>query len=107
MFVNITKYKRLQHKMNQNETNNDTVFSSHFGIIYPNPFARASPPLPDFGYLLEGELESEFEGKKYTYKKGDAFYELPNSSCSSFSRKGRQLLLKKINRTHIENHGTT
>ena len=35
-------------------------------------------PCQTFGYLLEGELESEFEGKNYSYKAGDAFYELPN-----------------------------
>ncbi|MEJ1242276.1 cupin domain-containing protein [Chryseolinea sp. T2] len=35
-------------------------------------------PCQTFGYLLEGELESEFEGKKYSYKKGDSFYEFPN-----------------------------
>jgi quercetin dioxygenase-like cupin family protein len=35
-------------------------------------------PCQTFGYLLEGELESEFEGKHYSYKAGDAFYELPN-----------------------------
>lgn len=35
-------------------------------------------PLPTFGYVLEGELESTFEGKVYHYKKGDPFYEFPN-----------------------------
>ena len=35
-------------------------------------------PIPTFGYVLEGELESTFEGKVYHYKKGDAFYEEPN-----------------------------
>jgi quercetin dioxygenase-like cupin family protein len=35
-------------------------------------------PCQTFGYLLEGELESEFEGKHYSYKAGDAFYEMPN-----------------------------
>ncbi|RFZ91152.1 cupin domain-containing protein [Mucilaginibacter conchicola] len=35
-------------------------------------------PIPTFGYVLEGELESTFEGKKYRYKKGEAFYEEPN-----------------------------
>jgi quercetin dioxygenase-like cupin family protein len=35
-------------------------------------------PGETFGYLLEGELESEFEGKKYSYKTGDSFYEKPN-----------------------------
>lgn len=35
-------------------------------------------PGQTFGYLLEGELESTFEGKTYSYKKGDTFYEFPN-----------------------------
>jgi len=35
-------------------------------------------PIPTFGYVLEGELESTFEGKIYHYKVGDAFYETPN-----------------------------
>lgn len=35
-------------------------------------------PCPLFAYLLEGELESEFEGTKYHYKTGDAFYEFKN-----------------------------
>jgi len=35
-------------------------------------------PIPTFGYVLEGELESTFDGKVYHYKEGDAFYERPN-----------------------------
>lgn len=35
-------------------------------------------PCPTFGYLLQGELESVFEGKHHLYKKGDAFYENTN-----------------------------
>jgi quercetin dioxygenase-like cupin family protein len=35
-------------------------------------------PCPTFGYILEGELESEFEGKLYHYRKGDSFYEHAN-----------------------------
>lgn len=35
-------------------------------------------PIPTFGYVLEGELESTFDGKVYRYKAGDAFYERPN-----------------------------
>ncbi|MBT2619431.1 MULTISPECIES: cupin domain-containing protein [Chryseobacterium] len=34
-------------------------------------------PIPTFGYVLEGELESTFDGKVYHYKTGDAFYEKP------------------------------
>lgn len=35
-------------------------------------------PIPTFGYVLEGELESTFDGKVYHYKTGDAFFERPN-----------------------------
>jgi quercetin dioxygenase-like cupin family protein len=35
-------------------------------------------PCPTFGYVLEGEIESVFKGKKYLYKKGDSFYESTN-----------------------------
>ncbi|MBS1529845.1 MAG: cupin domain-containing protein, partial [Bacteroidetes bacterium] len=35
-------------------------------------------PCPTFGYLLEGELESVFEGKHHLYKAGDSFYENSN-----------------------------
>ena len=35
-------------------------------------------PCPTFGYVLEGEIESIFEGKTYLYKKGDSFYEVTN-----------------------------
>jgi len=35
-------------------------------------------PNPTFGYVLEGDLESTFDGHVYHYKAGDAFYERPN-----------------------------
>ncbi len=35
-------------------------------------------PCPTFGYVLEGELESVFEGKHHIYKQGDSFYENSN-----------------------------
>jgi quercetin dioxygenase-like cupin family protein len=51
-------------------------------IVVNFPPGIVSPPhrhpCETFGYLLEGTLESVFEGKNYSYKKGDAFYELPN-----------------------------
>ncbi len=40
-------------------------------------------PCPTFGYVLEGEIESVFEGKTYLYKKGDSFYEVTNGLHSS------------------------
>lgn len=35
-------------------------------------------PIPTFVYVIEGEFESEFDGKTYRYKAGDTFYEEPN-----------------------------
>jgi len=35
-------------------------------------------PCPTFGYLLQGELESVFEGKHHLYKKGYSFYKNTN-----------------------------
>lgn len=35
-------------------------------------------PLATIGYVLEGEIESTFEGEKHIYKTGDTFWEEPN-----------------------------
>lgn len=35
-------------------------------------------PLATIGYVLEGEIESTFEGKKYVYRQGDVFWEEPH-----------------------------
>lgn len=40
-------------------------------------------PCPTFGYVLEGEIESTFEGKAHLYKKGDSFYEFTNGLHNS------------------------
>ena len=40
-------------------------------------------PCPTFGYVLEGEIESVFEGKTYHYTKGDYFYEVTNGLHSA------------------------
>jgi quercetin dioxygenase-like cupin family protein len=56
-------------------------------LIVDYPPASASPahrhPCPTFGYVLEGEIESVFEGKTYRYKKGDSFYEIANGLHSA------------------------
>lgn len=45
------------------------------------PPGSSSPPhrhpCPTFGYLLRGQLESVFNGRRYLYKPGDTFYEAP------------------------------
>src|SRR5262249_2400579 len=44
------------------------------------------PPEPVFGYVLEGEFESQLKGEKVkTYKKGDVFYE-PTGAVHQVSR---------------------
>ncbi len=35
-------------------------------------------PQATIGYVLNGEIESTFEGQKYIYKEGDVFWEEPN-----------------------------
>jgi quercetin dioxygenase-like cupin family protein len=50
-------------------------------IVEFKPGSASAPhrhPCPTFGFILEGEIESEFEGKIYHYKKGDSFYEPAN-----------------------------
>jgi quercetin dioxygenase-like cupin family protein len=50
-------------------------------IVTFSPGSVSSPhrhPCPTFGYLLQGELESVFEGVRHIYKTGDSFYEKPN-----------------------------
>ena len=34
-------------------------------------------PMATVGYVLEGEIESTFEGEKHIYKQGDVFWEEP------------------------------
>ncbi|GAB3997626.1 hypothetical protein GCM10028807_43140 [Spirosoma daeguense] len=56
-------------------------------LVVDYPPNSSSPshrhPCPTFGYILEGELESVFEGKTYHYKKDDTFYEHTNGLHSS------------------------
>ncbi|MBB6108307.1 cupin domain-containing protein [Mucilaginibacter lappiensis] len=75
---NITETYLLKTLLNQPGINNKEVQM----LVVTFPPASVSPahrhPFPTFGYLLEGELESTFEGKTYHYKPGDSFYEKPN-----------------------------
>lgn len=52
-------------------------------------------PCPTFGYILEGELESVFEGKTYIYKKGDSFFEMSNG-LHSVTRNNSQTQTAKL-----------
>ena len=74
----ITEKYLLQQLLNEHGLTNKNVQMEE--VTFPP--GSVSPahrhPCPTFGYLLEGELESEFEGKYHRYKQGDAFYEKTN-----------------------------
>ena len=62
------------------------------------PGSVSSPhrhPCPTFGYLLQGELESVFEGVRHIYKTGDSFYERPNG-LHSLTRNNSKLEPAKL-----------
>jgi quercetin dioxygenase-like cupin family protein len=45
------------------------------------PLSVSAPhrhPCPTFGFVLEGRIESIFEGESFMYKKGDSFFETTN-----------------------------
>ena len=68
----------LKQILNGQGINNKEV---QMEIVTFAPGSVSSPhrhPCPTFGYLLQGELESVFEGVKHVYKVGDSFYEKPN-----------------------------
>ncbi|MDR6942160.1 cupin domain-containing protein [Mucilaginibacter pocheonensis] len=74
----ITETYLLKTMLNQPGISNKEV--QMLVVTFP-PSSVSAPhrhPVPTFGYLLEGELESTFEGKTYHYKPGDSFYEKPN-----------------------------
>jgi quercetin dioxygenase-like cupin family protein len=68
----------LRQLLNAQGINNKEV---QMEIVTFLPGSVSSPhrhPCPTFGYLLQGELESIFEGVTHVYKAGDSFYEKPN-----------------------------
>lgn len=68
----------LKQLLNGQGINNKEV---QMEIVTFPPGSVSSPhrhPCPTFGYLLQGELESVFEGVRHVYKAGDSFYEKPN-----------------------------
>lgn len=68
----------LQQLLNENGLKNKEV--KMLIVDFP-PKSVSAPhrhPCPTFGYILDGELESVFEGKAYYYKKGDSFFEMSN-----------------------------
>ncbi|WP_419700615.1 cupin domain-containing protein [Mucilaginibacter sp. NFX135] len=75
---NITETYLIKTLLNQPGISNKEV--QMLVVTFPPASVSAAHrhPCPTFGYLLEGELESTFEGKTYHYKPGDSFYEKPN-----------------------------
>jgi len=68
----------LKQLLNGKGINNKEV---QMEIVTFPPGSISSPhkhPCPTFGYLLQGELESVFDGIRHVYKAGDSFYEKPN-----------------------------
>lgn len=68
----------LKQLLNGQGINNKEV---QMEIVIFAPGSVSSPhrhPCPTFGYLLQGELESVFEGVRHVYKAGDSFYEKPD-----------------------------
>lgn len=73
----ITDVTILKQLLNEQGVSNKEV---QMEVVTFQPGSSSSAhrhPCPTFGYLLEGELESVFEGVKHIYKKGDSFYEKP------------------------------
>lgn len=74
----ITTQPLLQQLVNEAGIKNKNVIMEVVNFPPLNVGKAHRHPCPLFAYLLEGELESEFEGVKYHYKPGDAFYEFKN-----------------------------
>lgn len=76
--TSITEKYLLNQLLNENGISNREVQVE----VVTFPPGSASPahrhPCPMFGYVLEGEIESVFEGQKHLFKQGDAFYEKTN-----------------------------
>jgi quercetin dioxygenase-like cupin family protein len=74
----VSAYYILEQLLNEPGIKNKNV--KMLIVDFP-PLSVSEPhrhPCPTFGYVLEGEIESVFKGKKYLYKKGDSFYETTN-----------------------------
>lgn len=73
----ITENYLLKQLLNEKGISNREVQM----LVVNFPPGSSSPshrhPCPTFGYVLEGQIESEFEGKSHLYKQGDSFYEKP------------------------------
>ncbi len=103
----ITDTTILKQLLNGQGINNKEV---QMEIVTFAPGSVSSPhrhPCPTFGYLLQGELESVFEGVRHIYKPGDSFYEKPNGLHSLTRNNSKsepaKLLVFFINDPHKPN----
>lgn len=74
----ITESPLLKQFINEPGISNREVQMEVVNFAPGSSSAAHRHPCPTFGYLLQGELESVFEGKHHIYKKGDSFYESTN-----------------------------
>ena len=103
----ITEKYLLNQLLNENGIANKEVQIE----VVTFPPGSASPahrhPCPTFGYVLEGEIESVFEGKKHLFKRGDAFYEKTNGlhavTRNNDPKKSAKLLVFFINQPQKPN----
>ena len=73
----ITSITILEQLLNEQGIKNK---EAQMEVVNFPPGSTSAPhrhPCPTFGYVLEGEIESVFEGTRHLYKKGDSFYEKP------------------------------
>jgi quercetin dioxygenase-like cupin family protein len=73
----ITSVTVLKQLLNEQGIKNK---EAQMEVVNFPPGSTSAPhrhPCPTFGYILEGEIESVFDGVRHVYKKGDSFYEKP------------------------------
>lgn len=74
----ITESVLIKQFINEHGINNREVQIEVVNFAPGSSSPAHRHPCPTFGYMLQGELESVFEGKHHIYKKGDCFYENSN-----------------------------
>jgi quercetin dioxygenase-like cupin family protein/uncharacterized membrane protein YphA (DoxX/SURF4 family) len=74
----ITEKSLLKKLLNENGISNREVQMEVVNFPPKSSSPAHRHPCPTFAYVLEGELESVFEGVSHRYKQGDSFYEETN-----------------------------
>jgi quercetin dioxygenase-like cupin family protein len=92
----ITEKYLLKQLLNEKGINNKEVQIE----VVNFPPGSSSPahrhPCPTFGYVVEGEIESVFDGKYHLYKEGDSFYEKTNRLHSVTRNKDAKMPAKLL-----------